>query len=136
MSEKVEKTEQEWKAELTPEQYRVLREKATERAFTGRYHATKDPGTYRCAGCGAELFTSDTKYDSGTGWPSFFQPVADENVATKPDRSHGMLRVEIACPRCDAHLGHVFPDGPHPTGVRFCINSCALELDPSEPSSG
>ena len=134
MSEKVEKTDQEWKAELTPEQYRVLREKGTERAFTGRYHATKEPGTYRCAGCGAELFSAETKYESGTGWPSFWEPAKDDAVETERDRSLLGARTEVHCASCGGHLGHVFPDGPHPTGLRFCINSCALDLEPDEGS--
>ena len=134
MSENVEKTDQEWKAELTPEQYRVLREKGTERAFTGRYHATKEPGTYRCAGCGAELFSAETKYESGTGWPSFWEPAKDDAVETERDRSLLGARTEVHCASCGGHLGHVFPDGPHPTGLRFCINSCALDLDPDERS--
>ena len=134
MSEKVEKTDQEWKAELTPEQYGVLREKGTERAFTGRYHATKEPGTYRCAGCGAELFSSETKYESGTGWPSFWEPAKDDAVETERDRSLLGARTEVHCASCGGHLGHVFPDGPHPTGLRFCINSCALDLEPEERS--
>ena len=134
MSENVEKTDQEWKAELTPEQYRVLREKGTERAFTGRYHATKEPGTYRCAGCGAELFSAETKYESGTGWPSFWEPAKDDAVETERDRSLLGARTEVHCASCGGHLGHVFPDGPHPTGLRFCINSCALELEPDERS--
>jgi peptide-methionine (R)-S-oxide reductase len=134
VSEKVEKTDREWKAELTPEQYGVLREKGTERAFTGRYHATKEPGTYRCAGCGAELFSSETKYESGTGWPSFWEPAKDDAVETERERSLLGARTEVHCASCGGHLGHVFPDGPHPTGLRFCINSCALDLEPDEPS--
>jgi peptide-methionine (R)-S-oxide reductase len=134
MSEKIEKTDQEWKAELAPEQYRVLREKGTERAFTGRYHATKEPGTYRCAGCGAEVFSSETKYESGTGWPSFWEPASDDAVETERDRGLLGTRTEVHCASCGGHLGHVFPDGPHPTGLRFCINSCALDLEPDEPS--
>jgi peptide-methionine (R)-S-oxide reductase len=134
MSEKVEKTDQEWKAELTPEQYRVLRERGTERAFTGRYHATKEPGTYRCAGCGAELFSAETKYESGTGWPSFWEPAKDDAVETERERSLLGARTEVHCASCGGHLGHVFPDGPHPTGLRFCINSCALDLEPDEGS--
>jgi peptide-methionine (R)-S-oxide reductase len=134
MSEKVEKTDQEWKAELTPEQYRVLRERGTERAFTGRYHATKEPGTYRCAGCGAELFSAETKYESGTGWPSFWEPAKDDAVETERERSLLGARTEVHCASCGGHLGHVFPDGPHPTGLRFCINSCALDLEPVEGS--
>jgi peptide-methionine (R)-S-oxide reductase len=134
VSEKVEKTDQEWKAELTPEQYRVLRERGTERAFTGRYHATKEPGTYRCAGCGAELFSAETKYESGTGWPSFWEPAKDDAVETERERSLLGARTEVHCASCGGHLGHVFPDGPHPTGLRFCINSCALDLEPDERS--
>jgi peptide-methionine (R)-S-oxide reductase len=134
VSDKVEKTDREWKAELTPEQYGVLREKGTERAFTGRYHATKEPGTYRCAGCGAELFSSETKYESGTGWPSFWEPAKDDAVETERDRSLLGARTEVHCASCGGHLGHVFPDGPHPTGLRFCINSCALDLEPEERS--
>jgi peptide-methionine (R)-S-oxide reductase len=128
VAQRVEKTEQEWRAELTPEQYRVLREKGTERAFTGEYYATKEPGTYRCAGCGAELFNSDTKYESGTGWPSFYEPAPDA-VETERDWSMLVPRTEVHCASCGGHLGHVFSDGPHPTGLRYCINSCSLELD-------
>ena len=132
MSEKVEKTDLEWKAELTPEQYSVLRDKGTERAFTGRYHATKDPGTYRCAGCGAEVFSSETKYESGTGWPSFWEPASDDAVDTERDWGLLGMRTEVHCASCGGHLGHVFPDGPGPTGQRYCINSIALDLDESE----
>ncbi|MFP5317099.1 MAG: peptide-methionine (R)-S-oxide reductase MsrB [Acidimicrobiia bacterium] len=127
--EKVTKTEDEWKAELTPEQYRVLRGKGTERAFTGRYWDVHDDGMYRCAACGAELFSSGTKFDSGTGWPSFTEPAVASAVELHQDRSYGMVRTEVTCARCGSHLGHVFPDGPGPKGQRFCINSCSLELD-------
>jgi peptide-methionine (R)-S-oxide reductase len=130
--EQVKKTEEEWRRELTPEQYRVLREKGTERAFTGEYHDEKAPGTYRCAGCGAELFASDTKFESGTGWPSFFQPTKEDAVQTERDWSMLMPRTEVLCASCGGHLGHVFGDGPQPTGLRYCINSCALQLDKEE----
>jgi peptide-methionine (R)-S-oxide reductase len=130
--EKVKKTEAEWRRELTPEQYHVLREKGTERAFTGPYHATKEPGTYRCAGCGAELFTSETKFESGTGWPSFYEPASGEAVETERDWSLLVPRTEVHCANCGGHLGHVFGDGPQPTGLRYCINSCALDLQPKE----
>ena len=131
-TDKVVKSDQEWRAELDPEQYEVLRNAATERPWEGKYVHEKGDGVYRCAGCGQELFGSDTKFDSGTGWPSFWDPVADENVETRPDNSLFMRRTEVVCSRCGGHLGHVFDDGPNPTGQRYCINSCALKLDPEE----
>jgi peptide-methionine (R)-S-oxide reductase len=127
MTRKVQKSEQEWRSELTPERYAILRQKATERPFSGEYDHSFEPGTYKCAGCGAELFTSDAKYDSGCGWPAFSAPAADEAIEEETDTSHGMLRTEVLCAACGGHLGHVFPDGPHPTGLRYCINSLALE---------
>ena len=126
------KTEQEWKQILTPEQYKVCRQKGTEPAFTGEYYDSKTPGVYRCACCGAELFKSEDKFDSGTGWPSFTRPADDDNVAAETDTSYGMRRTEVLCSQCDAHLGHVFEDGPRPTGLRYCINSVSLKLDEKE----
>jgi peptide-methionine (R)-S-oxide reductase len=126
---KVQKTEQEWRSELSPEQYHVLREKGTEPPFSGDYDHTFEPGTYRCAGCGAELFRSDTKYDSGCGWPAFYAPADETALDEESDASHGMIRTEVLCSSCGGHLGHVFPDGPQPTGLRYCINSAALDLE-------
>jgi len=127
--ERVEKSDEQWREELTPEQFAVLRKQGTERAFTGKYWDCHDDGIYRCAGCGAELFDAGTKYDSGSGWPSFTEPMFADAVEIRVDRSHGMTREEVVCARCHGHLGHVFPDGPGPTGQRFCMNSCSLDLE-------
>ena len=129
MSEKIKKTADEWRNQLTPEQYHITREKGTERAFTGEYYNTKDDGIYKCVCCGNVLFDAETKYDSGSGWPSFFQPLSKDGIEEEKDHSYGMNRIEVNCSKCGAHLGHLFNDGPNPTGLRYCINSASLKLD-------
>jgi peptide-methionine (R)-S-oxide reductase len=135
MAERVKKTDAEWREILGDEAYHVLRKKGTERAFTGRYWNEKTPGVYRCRGCGTPLFASDTKYESGCGWPSFYQPLDEGSIETQRDLSHLMVRTEVLCASCGGHLGHVFPDGPRPTGLRYCINSASLQLEPDEDES-
>ncbi|MGH9943580.1 MAG: peptide-methionine (R)-S-oxide reductase MsrB [Pyrinomonadaceae bacterium] len=135
MTKKVTKSDEEWRQELTPEQYRVARQKGTERPFTGKYYDSKEKGIYKCAACGSELFSSDAKFDSGCGWPSFTAPSAGDNVRTETDASHGMIRTEVLCASCDSHLGHVFDDGPRPTNLRYCINSVVLDLDEDKSTS-
>ena len=128
------KTEAEWRVKLDPEQFQILREAGTERPFSGKYNDTKTPGSYKCAGCGTELFSSDAKFESGSGWPSFYEALDPEKIKEVEDRAYGMVRTEVRCATCDGHLGHLFPDGPNPTGMRYCINSAALELEPADES--
>jgi peptide-methionine (R)-S-oxide reductase len=136
MTERVQKTDAEWQAELDPDRYQVLRCGATEAPWSGELNVVHDDGVFRCGACGAELFRSDTKFDSGSGWPSFFAPVNEDAVETEEDLSHGMRRTEVRCAACDSHLGHVFPDGPQPTGLRYCINSLALDFEPEDTQEG
>ena len=130
MTDKIRKSPEEWQQQLSPDEFRIARQKGTERAFTGKYWNSKEQGIFKCVCCGQELFASDTKFESGTGWPSFFQPLSDAAVETEVDVSHGMRRTEVHCSRCDAHLGHLFEDGPNPTGLRYCLNSASLKLEP------
>jgi peptide-methionine (R)-S-oxide reductase len=135
MTDKIKKTDAEWKEKLTPQQFEVTRKKGTERAFTGKYWNNHEGGIYRCVCCGNELFSSETKFDSGTGWPSFWAPIAEQNVAVESDATHGMRREEVVCAKCGAHLGHVFPDGPKPTGLRYCMNSASMNFDKKKEGS-